>query len=76
MRGYIGNKLNLQGTAFTSAEVETKLKEKAIEEEQTASLRNLLEKCESLQYAPVTGDGGSELIGESLDLIKQLEKQI
>ena len=76
VREYIGNKLNLQGTAFTSAEVETKLKEKAIEEEQTASLRNLLEKCESLQYAPVTGDGGSELIGESLDLIKQLEKQI
>ncbi|KMP12424.1 hypothetical protein UZ36_00735 [Candidatus Nitromaritima sp. SCGC AAA799-C22] len=75
MREYIGNKLNLQGTAFTSTEVETKLKEKKFGHEQAASLRKLLEKCESMQYAPITTSGGDELIGESLDLLKELEKQ-
>ncbi|MCH8157232.1 MAG: protein BatD [Nitrospinae bacterium] len=75
VREYIGNKLNLQGTAFTSSEVEAKLKEKAFAEEQAASMRKLLEKCESLQYAPVAASGGNELIDESLDLLKQLEKQ-
>jgi len=75
-REYIGNKLNLQGKAITSMEVERKLMERHFPKEQAISTRKLLEKYESLQYAPNNFTTSDDLIDESRDLLNQLEKQV
>ncbi len=75
-REYIGNKLNLQGKAITSLEVERKLIDRHYPQEQAAITRTLLEKYESLQYAPPNDSKNNHnLIDESLTLLNQLEKQ-
>jgi len=75
-REYIGNKLNLQGKAITSLEVERKLMDRHYPQEQAAITRTLLEKYESLQYAPPNDSKNNEcLMDESLNLLNQLEKQ-
>jgi len=76
IREYIGNKLNLQGTAFTSIEVEKKLTENCFEQQKIISVKKLLQKCESMQYMPVATGENSELIDESVYLLKELEKQV
>jgi hypothetical protein len=75
-REYIGNKLNVQGKAITSLEVEHKLMDRHYPEDQVEQTRTLLEKYESLQYAP-TADltNNNDLIDESLELLNQLEKK-
>ena len=73
LREYIGNKLNLQGKAITAEEVEIRLKESGYESAEVT--RKLLERCETLQFAPTTRGGTKELLGESENLIKLLEKQ-
>ncbi|MBI5426702.1 MAG: protein BatD [Nitrospinae bacterium] len=77
LREYVGDKLDLQGTACTPREVEAKLKERNFREEQALSACRLLEKCEALQYASAPGNGDlpGELLRESLQLINELEKQ-
>jgi len=75
-REYIGNKFNVQGKAITSQEVEHKLIDHHYTEDQAERTRTLLEKYESLQYAP-TADltNKKDLIEESLELLNQLEKR-
>ena len=73
LREYIGNKLNLQGKAITAEEVEIRLKEADYESAEVT--RKLLERCETLQFAPTTRGSTKELLGESENLIKLLEKQ-
>lgn len=75
LRRYVGDKLNLQGTAFTSAEIEVKLKSKGFQESRAAAVSALLEKCEAMQYAPMGGGNHQNLIDESLHLLKELERQ-
>jgi hypothetical protein len=75
LREYIGDKLNLQGKAITAEEVQAKLKESDYEEQQAEETRKLLEKCETFQYAPMTQGSTKQLLGESVSLIKILEKQ-
>jgi hypothetical protein len=75
LREYIGNKLNMQGKAITAAEVEHKLKESNYHSNAANSTRKLLEKCEALQYTPVSSGNNLELLNESHDLIKTLEKK-
>ncbi len=75
LREYIGDKLNLQGKAITAEEVEARLKESHYEPGQAEGTRRLLEKCETLQYAPMTRGSTKELLGESEKMIKVLEKQ-
>ncbi len=75
LREYIGDKLNLQGKAITAEEVEVRLKESNYEPVQAEGTRKLLEKCETLQYAPMTRGSTKELLGESENMIKVLEKQ-
>lgn len=75
-REYIGNKLNLQGKAITSMEVERKLMERHFSEEQAVLTRKLLEKYESLQYAPNNLAGSDDLIDESRKMLDQLEQQV
>ncbi|PIQ98004.1 MAG: hypothetical protein COV67_01170, partial [Nitrospinae bacterium CG11_big_fil_rev_8_21_14_0_20_56_8] len=74
VREYIGNKLNLKGTAFTSVEVESRLKERHIQPDQAAKARALLEKYEALQFAPVVQTDKSRLIDESIEVLKELER--
>ncbi len=73
LREYIGNKLNLIGKAITAEEVEIRLKESRYESAETT--RKLLERCESLQFAPISMGSTKELLGDSENLIKLLEKQ-
>jgi hypothetical protein len=73
LREYVGNKLNLQGKAITAEEVETRLKEADYESAEVT--RKLLERCETLQFAPTTRGNTKELLRESENLIKLLEKQ-
>ena len=75
LREYIGDKLNLQGKAITAEEVEVRLKESNFQPGQAEDTRKLLEKCETLQYAPMTQGSTKELLGESENMIKALEKQ-
>lgn len=73
LREYVGNKLNLQGKAITAEEVETRLKEADYESAEVT--RKLLERCEILQFAPTTRGNTKELLRESENLIKLLEKR-
>jgi hypothetical protein len=75
LREYIGDKLNLQGKAITAEEVQARLKESDYELQQAEETRKLLEKCETFQYAPMTQGSTKQLLGESENLIKVLEKQ-
>ncbi|MBC8282660.1 MAG: protein BatD [Nitrospinae bacterium] len=75
LREYIGDKLNLEGKAITATEVEHKLKASDYPVSQADSTRKLLEKCEALQYAPESSGNNVELLNESQDLIKTLEKE-
>lgn len=75
LREYIGNKLNLEGKAITATEVEQKLTAFNYNNGQADRARKILEKCESLQYAPESSGNNRELLNESLDLIKTLEKE-
>ncbi len=75
LREYVGDKLNLHGKAITAEEVENHLKESDYEVSQAEDTRKLLEKCETLQYAPMTQGRTKELLNESENLIKVLEKQ-
>jgi hypothetical protein len=75
LREYIGDKLNMQGKAITAAEVEHKLKESNYQANAANSTRKLLEKCEALQYTPVSSGSNLELLNESQNIIKILEKK-
>lgn len=75
VRQYLGNILNLQGTAITSAEVEEKLRNGNFSAEEIAAVQRLLEKFETLQYASSPGDHSGDLIQESRSLITRLEKK-
>ncbi|MFT4577726.1 MAG: hypothetical protein ACI8PD_001079 [Nitrospinales bacterium] len=75
LREYIGDKLNMQGKAITATEVEHKLKESNYQANTANSTRKLLEKCEALQYTPVSSGSNLELLNESQDIIKILEKK-
>ena len=75
LREYIGDKLNMQGKAITAAEVEHKLKESDYQSNAANDARKLLERCEALQYTPVSSGNNLELLNESHDLIKTLEKK-
>ena len=74
IREYIGDKLNLQGTAFTSKEVGEKLKKNTFAEDKIFAIKKLLEKIESMQYMPVVVDKDHCLIDETAELLMNLEK--
>ena len=76
VREYLGNILNLQGTAITATEVEEKLMKGNFNSEEIQTTRKLLEKYETLQYASTTGNPPEELIQNSRSLLDQLEKKL
>lgn len=74
IREYIGDKLNLQGTAFTSKEVGEKLNKNTFADDKIFAIQKLLEKIESMQYMPVVVDKDHCLIDETAELLMNLEK--
>jgi|LWDU01.1.fsa_nt_gi hypothetical protein len=72
IREHIGDKLNLQGKAITAGEVELRLKKSGNNIAKTT--RQLLDRCEALQFAPLAFDRTKELLDETENLIKLLEK--
>lgn len=74
IREYIGDKLNLQGTAFTSKEVGEKLNKNTFTDDNIFAIKKLLEKFESMQYMPVVADKDHCLIDETAELLINLEK--
>jgi len=74
IREYIGDKLNLQGTAFTSKEVGEKLNKNTFADDKIFAIKKLLEKIESMQYMPVVADRDHCLIDETAELLMNLEK--
>lgn len=77
LREYLGNKLNMQGTAYTPGEMTQKLKEMSYQENLVQSITQLLEKFEKLQYSPAqtNGDLPNTLLNESSNILEQLERQ-
>ncbi len=75
VREYLGNILNLQGTAITSTEVEEKLRKGNFSAEEIQETREFLEKHETLQYAPTAGNPPEELIQNARSLLDHLEKK-
>ena len=75
VREYLGNILNLQGTAITSTEVKEKLTKGNFSTEEIQATQELLEKYETFQYAPTEGDLPEDLIQETRTLLDQLEKK-
>jgi hypothetical protein len=78
LREYIGDKLNIPGSALTAAEVEEKLKALNLPEADIGSACALLKKCESLQYAVVNSDThpATTLADELAANLKRLEKHL
>jgi BatD DUF11 like domain len=74
VREYLGNILNLQGTAITATEVEEKLRKGNFSVEEIKATQKLLKRHETLQYAPTTGTPPEELIQDARSLLDQLEK--
>ncbi len=74
VREYIGNKLNLIGTAFTSLEVTEQLQQRGYPQEQIIQTRELLDKLELLQYANGSNLKMQDLFEESKKVISSLEK--
>ena len=59
---------------FLFIKFENKLTENNFEHEKINDVRKLLEKFESMQYTPIEIDKNGQLIAESIDLLKNLEK--
>ncbi len=74
VREYIGNKLNLVGTAFTPLEVTKQLQQKGYPQEQVLQTKELLDKLELLQYANGSDLRIQDLFEESKKVIYSLEK--
>jgi hypothetical protein len=75
VREYLGNILNLQGTAITSTEVEATLMKGNFSVEEIQATQELLEIYETFQYAPTVGNPPGELIQDARNLLDQLEKK-
>ncbi len=74
LREYLGDRFSFQGTALTPEEVENRLRQVTIEENHITATLTLLDKCQTVEFAPVGIKGNEDLVCESLDLIKTLEQ--
>lgn len=76
LREYIGDKLNLNGAAFTSDEAINRLKERKFSKDQIIEIQDLLEKLEKIQYGGIeaANDSQKSLINQSLETLQKLEK--
>lgn len=75
LREYIGDKLGLEGSALTPAEVEQQLRSRGVEEDWVGKTHDLLQQLEAAQYGgePVTA---AEAVTRIEALVKGLERQV
>jgi hypothetical protein len=75
LREYIGDKLGLEGSALTPAEVEQQLESRGVEEEWVGKTHDLLRQLEAAQYGgePVAA---AEAVTRIEALVKGLERQV
>ena len=76
VREYLGNILNLQGTAITASEVKEKLMTGSFSEEEIQAAQELLQRHEAFQYAPTEENLPENLIQETRTLLDRLEKKL
>jgi hypothetical protein len=76
LREYAGDKVDLEGGAFTPAEVETHLRRAGVAEELAVEARRLLEDLDGLQYGGGGAERAAQLIAGVRPLLKRLERQI
>ena len=73
LREYIGNKINLKGTAFTPLEMKDLLKSRNFGEDSILLSYKLLNECETHQYSKGVATDRERILGESRLLLDQLE---
>lgn len=75
LRGYVGDKVGLEGSAFTPAEADEQLRRCGVDEELVKTTHERLVDLDAAQYG---GDGAdTDLLAVELkELLKQLERQI
>ncbi len=75
---YLGDKINVVGTALTPLEAEKKLSQKGIEPELIQKIRTLLEDLEKGEFASVSHSvqEREEMLKEAKQLVKTLEKRL
>ncbi len=75
LREYIGDKLGIEGSALTPAEVDERLREKGVDEVLVDETHGLLANLEASQYG--ASEVEAEALAEQLDsLVRRLERQI
>ncbi|MFQ5481984.1 MAG: BatD family protein [Nitrospinaceae bacterium] len=73
LREYIGDKLNLRGSALTPLELAEKLRDRQFDESGIAAARQFLDRCESLEYAPPGGVAVDPMLATIRRLLQKLE---
>lgn len=77
VRGYVGDKLGLVGSALTPVEAHDAVRAAGAEEATARRVREVLERCEAAQYG--AGERGPErsVLARSLDqLLRDLDRQL
>lgn len=74
LRGYIGDKLGLEGSALTPGEVRRHLAGRGVGEALLGRTCGLLERLESARYAQATASEGVDPIDEVEVLLRELER--
>ena len=75
LRGYIGDRLNLEGGALTPAEAAQHLRDRGAEPELAARVETLLARLEAVQYGAAGGATG-DLRQEIDELLTTLEEKV
>ncbi len=76
LRQYVGDKVALEGSAFTPAEAGEQLARCGVEEVLVRQTTQRLESLEAAQYAGIQATESEDLAAELRSMLKQLERQI
>jgi hypothetical protein len=76
LREYVGDKVDLAGSAFTATEAEAQLRRCGVEDEIARQTHRLLESAEAAHYGGVAAQEAEDLGSSLRELLKQLERQI
>ena len=76
LREYVGDKVALEGSAFTPAEAGEQLARCGVEPSVVQETRERLEQLEAAQYAGIQAADTEDLAAELRSLLKRLERQI
>jgi len=75
LRGYVGDKVGVEGTALTAAEVDQQLRNRGVDSDLVVETHAFLERLEAAQYGSSVLEVEA-LSGELQALVRRLERQI